>query len=86
VTAAFAKRQAQRGFIKSETAKVITNALIWLHEQGGNRETARKMLGFAKWIYEALRYIPPEKRAQFVRVKTLDEFLKLLSSPTPGAQ
>lgn len=59
-TAAFALRQAQRGekgYIGRTTANYISRALLSLYEKGADKDHARKMLSFAKWIYEAdIRY------------------------------
>jgi hypothetical protein len=54
-TAAFALRQAQRGekgYIGRTTANYISQALVELYERGAGKDHARKMLDFAKWIYE----------------------------------
>jgi len=65
-TAAFALRQAQRhkrqdqrekkkGGIGERTANLIRQALLDLYgREGADKDHARKMLGFAKWIYEWL--------------------------------
>ena len=53
-TAAFALRQAQRLGSGRTTARLVNQALLELYEKGAGKEEARKMLGFAKWVYEAL--------------------------------
>jgi hypothetical protein len=52
-TAAYALRQARRNRIDHLAANLIRQALIDLYEKGANKDHARKMLDFAKWIYEA---------------------------------
>jgi hypothetical protein len=53
-TAAFALRQAQRLHTGRTTARLISQALLDLYEKGAGKDEARKALGFAKWVYEAL--------------------------------
>lgn len=53
-TAAFALRQAQRLGIGRTMARLVNQALLEIYERGGGKEEARKMLGFAKWVYEAI--------------------------------
>jgi hypothetical protein len=53
-TAIFALRQAQRlDSVGRTTANLVSQALVDLYERGAGKDHARKMLGFAKWIYEA---------------------------------
>jgi hypothetical protein len=52
-TAIFALRQAQRLGVGRTTANLVSQALVGLYERGAGKDHARKMLGFAKWIYEA---------------------------------
>ncbi len=52
-TAAYALRQAQRGKLGRDTAELIKQALVDLYEKGADKEHAKKMLEFAKWIFEA---------------------------------
>jgi hypothetical protein len=68
-TAGFALRQAGRrekrgeeGLIGRRTADLVSRALVNLYERGAGKDHARKMLGFAKWIYEA--NIPYRDRAE----------------------
>jgi hypothetical protein len=56
--AAFAQRQAQRLGVGRATARLVSQALLDLYEKGAGKEEARKMLGFAKWVFEA-RISPP---------------------------
>jgi hypothetical protein len=51
-TAIFALRQAQRLGVGRTTANYISQALVELYERGAGKDHARKMLDFAKWIYE----------------------------------
>jgi len=53
VTAAYARRQAQRLKKGYTTARLVIQALSELYEKGGGKKEARKMLDFAKWIFEA---------------------------------
>lgn len=53
-TAVFAKRQASRGVLGEITARRVGEAMKYLHEKKAGRKEARKMLGFAKWVYEAV--------------------------------
>jgi len=54
VTAAYALRQAQRQEIGRITAMLIKQALMDLYEKGIDKKFVRKMLDFAKWVYEAI--------------------------------
>lgn len=54
VTAAFAQRQAERLGTGRTMARLINQAMLELYERGAGKDEARRMLGFAKWIYEAL--------------------------------
>jgi hypothetical protein len=53
-TAAYALRQAQRQEIGRITAMLIKQALMDLYEKGIDKKFVRKMLDFAKWVYEAI--------------------------------
>jgi len=75
-TAAFALRQAQRLGIGRTTARLANQALLDLYEKGGDKDEARKMLGFAKWVYEALAGFRPRTRPEQL---TLEELLKQLA-------
>lgn len=72
-TAAFAQRQAQRLGVGRATARLISQALLELYEKGAGKEEARKMLGFAKWVFEA-RILPP--RGVRPEQLTLESLLK----------
>jgi hypothetical protein len=52
-TAAFALRQARRLGTGWIMARLVAQAMLDLYERGEDKEEARKMLGFAKWVYEA---------------------------------
>jgi hypothetical protein len=91
VTAAFARRQSERTkkdkkkdekTAKSKedkedkkTAQFIVKALLELYEKGCGKEEAKKVLGFAKWIYE-IGFTPSGNLEQL----TLQEYLKQLAS------
>jgi len=53
-TGAFALRQAQRLGSGRAMARLVAQAMLDLYEKGGGKEEAKKALGFAKWVYEAL--------------------------------
>ena len=76
ITATFAQRQAQRLGTGREMARLVTQAMLDLHEKGGGKEEARKLLGFAKWIYEAL---PPRPIRVRLDQLTLQDLLKQLA-------
>jgi hypothetical protein len=73
VTAAFALRQAVR-LNARVTGRVVSQALQEVYNGGGGKEEARRMLGFAKWVFEAQEYF----RAGRVNVWTvrLEDFLR----------
>ncbi|ABL78684.1 hypothetical protein [Thermofilum pendens] len=75
VTAAFAQRQAQRLGTGRSTARLVTQALLDVYEKGGGKEEARKLLGFAKWVYEATAGSRPHVRPEQV---TLESLLKAM--------
>ena len=75
-TAVFALRQAQRLGAGRTTARLVNQALLDLYEKGGGKDEARKMLSFAKWVYEALAVARPRVRAEQL---TLEELLKHLA-------
>ena len=73
VTAAYAVRQANRLGAGRNMARLVSQALLELYEKGGGKEEARKMLGFAKWVYEA--NIPFRGRPEQLTLKQLLEQL-----------
>ena len=86
VTAAFALRQSQRDrgkpLISPRTAKLVAQALIHLYENNAGKKEARKMLDFAKWVYEALGRGRGEGRPRFRGAPeklTLEDLLKQLA-------
>ena len=52
ICAAFAMRQAKKGFIK--TGKAIVEAIKEIYSKNGSKEDVRKLLGLAKWVKESL--------------------------------
>jgi hypothetical protein len=76
LTAAFVGRQRSREQVGPDTAGVIINILSDLYKKEGNRDDARKLLGIAKWVYEAAESLPPERLKS---VRTLEEFVRVLS-------
>ena len=75
-TAAFAQRQAQRLGVGRVTARLVSQALLELYEKGAGKEEARKMLGFAKWVFEAR--IPPPRGVRPEQL-TLESLLRQLA-------
>lgn len=53
VTAIFAKRQAERNHLGSNTARIVSEAMKYLYETNRDVNSARVLLGLAKWVYEA---------------------------------
>jgi len=77
LTAAFAERQFQRGLLGSQTARKVVGALKELYQKGATRKEARKMLGIAKWIYEASE---GKNRESLQKVKSIEDFVNLISA------
>lgn len=77
VTAAFAHRQASR-LRGRETAKLINASLAELHRAGGRKEDARRLLGLAKWVYEAVEPIRLPLRREEIRTLTFAKLLEYL--------
>lgn len=75
-TAAFALRQAKRLRKGGMTAKIASQALLDLYDKNLDKEQARKMLRFAKWVYEAIDKLPGDLRPERV---TLEELLRRLA-------
>jgi hypothetical protein len=75
VVATFARRQAQRLGRGGLMSSMVSRAMYELYTKGGTKDHARKMLSFAKWVYEALTYPPRGKLDQF----KLEDFVKLLA-------
>ena len=75
-TAAFALRQAERLRSGRKMAKLVGKAMIELCEKGCGKNEARKILGFAKWVYEALGF---HKVRDFENL-TLEKLLDILLS------
>lgn len=80
-TAAFAKRQASRkeegrSLLGKNTARTVIDAMKYLHEHGAGRNEARKVLGFAKWVFEALEGadLPSQEPTN------LEEFVRIIST------
>jgi len=82
MTAVFAYRQASRDVIGPSTAVVIRSAMSELYNKSDKpREAARKMLGFAKWVYESTEGI---KNLEILRSdpktrETLEGFVEFLA-------
>ncbi|MEM2790941.1 MAG: hypothetical protein QW075_03745 [Thermofilaceae archaeon] len=75
-TAAFALRQAERLGAGRTMARIVNQAMLDLYERNAVKEDARKMLGFAKWVYEAIT-VPP--RGLRPEQATLEELLRRLA-------
>jgi hypothetical protein len=54
-TGVAAARFAERYYCSQRTAKQVAQAMLGIYEGGGGKEEARRVLGFARWVYEALR-------------------------------
>jgi hypothetical protein len=75
VTAAFAHRQAAR-LGGRRMAELINDAMRKLYDANCGKEDARKLLGFAKWIFESIEEVRLPQVA--VRSLTLKDFLDIL--------
>ena len=53
VTAIFAMRQAERKQFNAEAARIVSEAMKYLYETNRDVDSARVLLGLAKWVYEA---------------------------------
>ena len=73
-TAAFALRQAERLRSGRKMAELVGKAMIELYEKRCGKNEARKILGFAKWVYEALGF---HKVKDFENI-TLEKLLEIL--------
>ncbi len=83
VTAVFALRQATRQsrgrpLISPSTADLVFSAMNELSKKSANREQARKMLGFAKWVYEISNNIKKEALKSLKGIKSLKDFIEFL--------
>lgn len=76
--AAYAHRQAAREHIGRETAKLISEALRTLYNSGRGKEEARKLIGLARWVFEASKnkYLPIKREE--VKNLTFEKLLELL--------
>jgi len=73
VTAVFARRQEQRGYLRRDTARAVLTALHELYNKGGGKEDARVLLSLSKWVYEAVSNIRVNRP-----VSNFDELIKVL--------
>jgi hypothetical protein len=55
ITAAYAFRQASRGYLREGSAKLIAQAMEWLYKNKKDKTEVRRLLGLAKWVYECVR-------------------------------
>ncbi|UNQ73761.1 hypothetical protein [Infirmifilum sp. NZ] len=77
VTAAYALRQVQRLGVGRTMARLVAQALRELYERDYGKEEARKMLGFAKWVFEA---VGMQRVSGDLSQLSLEELLKQLAS------
>ena len=77
VTAAFAERQAAR-LGGRRMARLVNEALSEIYKEGGGREEARKLLGLAKWVFEAIERVRFPISPSEVDKLTFREFLDRL--------
>lgn len=75
----FSHRQASRGYMKPASAREVSNVMgeILASKSSEVRAEARKVLGIAKWVYEALegKRIPPDKVGEIKDYESLLRFL-----------
>jgi len=76
VTAAYALRQMQRLGVGRTMARLVAQALRELYERDGGKEEARKMIGFAKWVFEA---VGTQRVSGDLSQLSLEELLKQLA-------
>ncbi len=79
ISAAFASRQAARLGRGQNTAKVVAQAMKWLHGQNKDKAEVRRLLGLAKWVYECL-----ENRRLSRAFNRFNEFVEFLASEGRG--
>ncbi len=78
VAAAYAHRQAARlgrGYV---TARLVSNALNQIYKSGGKKENARKILGLAKWVFEAIENTGLPKSPSEISSLTFTRLIELL--------
>ncbi|MEM3944826.1 MAG: hypothetical protein QXJ59_12155 [Thermofilaceae archaeon] len=80
VAAAFALRQVERLHSGRMLARIVNQAMLDLYEKNAGKEDAKKMLGFAKWVYEALKTLSTPLRGLRPEQVTLEELLRRLAS------
>lgn len=75
----FSHKQASRNIIRQSSAREISNAMqeILASKKSNLKAEARKVLGVAKWVYEALerKRIPPERAEEIKDYGSLLKFL-----------
>ena len=79
MTAAFAYRQASRGYIRESSARLIARAMQWLYENNKDKTEVRRLLGLSKWVYECLK----DKRIP-VQFESYERFVKYLAGVEKG--
>jgi len=79
ITAAFASRQAARLGGGHNTARMVAQAMIWLHKQNKDKAEVRRLLGLAKWVYECV-----ENRRIPNVFNSFNEFVQFLASEGRG--
>lgn len=78
VTAAYAHRQAAR-LRGRGTARLISEALNEIYKSGGKKETAKKTLGLAKWVFEAIQNTELRLRPNEIDTLTFKKLIENLS-------
>ncbi|MEM2056718.1 MAG: hypothetical protein QXO76_00480 [Thermoproteota archaeon] len=75
----FSHRQASRGYMKQSSAREVSNAMqeVLVSRKSDLRSEARRVLGIAKWVYEALerKRIPPDRVEE---IRDYDSLLRFL--------
>jgi len=69
--ATVALRKARQGLLGYGVARLVAQAMLELYEKGGDKEVARRLLGFAKWVFEALPPRPIKLKYDQLTLKEL---------------
>ncbi|MCC6015144.1 MAG: hypothetical protein LM564_05525 [Desulfurococcaceae archaeon] len=78
LTALFAQRQARRLGMGENMARLVRQAMLELYDKSLSKEEARKVLGIAKWVFEALQGSGAQLRREQLDKLTLKELLTML--------
>jgi hypothetical protein len=78
LTALFAQRQARRLKKGDNMARLVRQAMLELYDKNLSKEEAKKVLGIAKWVFEALQGSGVSLRRDQLDKLTLKELLTML--------